>query len=98
MYRHSSHELDRFQQVSLCRREAVTITTMVPLSLVPYIFKLKMSSQGDIDKELETYRQGHDGGEIEEARKRAEAMIAYMASQANEPQTPEQESCPDKDK
>ena len=57
-----------------------------------------MSSQADIDKELAIYQQQIENAQIEEARKQAEAMIAYLASQANEPQTPEQESCPDKDK
>ena len=51
-----------------------------------------MSSQTDIDNQLEIYRQQIENNQIEEARKQAEAMIAYLASQANEPQTPQQES------
>lgn len=55
-----------------------------------------MSSQADIDNQLEIYRQEAEDRQIEEARKQAEAMIAYLTSQANEPQTSQQESCTDK--
>ena len=57
-----------------------------------------MSSQADIDSQLEMYQREAEDRQIEEARKQAEAMIAYLISQANESQTSQQESCADEHK
>ena len=57
-----------------------------------------MSSQAKLDNQWGIYQQQIENDQIEEARKQAEAMIAYLASQANEPQTPQEESGADEHK